>query len=193
MAEAAKLLREWDRFATKESAGATVFRFWRFACHEMDSIVCRDRFQVPNTPEVRRDAYRALSEAAKRLKTTYGRLDVPWGQIKRLRRDDQEWPLSGDGLGALGMDTLRATAAAKLDEHHKLISRGGQCVTSVVLLTDPPTIRSVVAYGQSNKPDSKHYADQAPLYSAERFRPVPWSDEELAAETESKRTLRYKR
>ena len=50
-----------------------------------------------------------------------------------------------------------------------------------------------IAYGQSNKPHSKHYADQAPLYSAEQFRPVPWSAEELAGQTESKRTFRYNR
>ena len=44
-------------------------------------------------------------------------------------------------------------------------------VTNLRRLTrDPPTIRSVVAYGQSNRAGSKHYDDQAPLYSAEQLR-----------------------
>jgi acyl-homoserine lactone acylase PvdQ len=98
---------------------------------------------------------------------------VPRGDIKRLRRGKQEWPLGGDGLGKLGMDTLRATAAEQFDKENKLALRGGKCVTTVVLLTRPPTIHSVVAFGQSNKPSSRHYADQAPLYSAERLREVP--------------------
>jgi acyl-homoserine lactone acylase PvdQ len=193
LGEAAELLRTWDRFATKESAGATVFRFWRFACNEMDPPVGRDAFEVPDTPEVRRDALEALLQAARRLKAAYGRLAAPWGEVKRLRRGEKEWPLSGDGLGSLGMDTLRATAAAELDDQHKLIARGGQCVTSIVLLTHPPTIRSVVAYGQSNRAGSKHYDDQAALYSAERLRAVPWTREQVEAEVESEETFQYPR
>ena len=168
-----------------------MFRFWRLACVDINSPVGRDSFQLANTPEVRRDAMQALEQAADRLHKQYGKVAVAWGQIKRLRRGRQEWPLSGDGLGALGMDTLRATAGEKFNDQHKLIARGGQCVTSVVLLTTPPTIRSIVAYGQSSKPGSKHYADQAPLFSAERFRRVAWTREQLADEIESMQELQY--
>jgi acyl-homoserine lactone acylase PvdQ len=145
----------------------------------MDSSVGRDSVTVENTPQVRRDAAKALQLASNQLHEAYGRIAVPWGEIKRLRRGDQQWPLSGDGLGKLGMDTLRATAADTFNDEHQLIANGGQCVTSVVMLTNPPQIRAVVAYGQSNKPGSPHFADQAPLYSAERLRDVPWTMEQL--------------
>ncbi len=187
--EAAKLLGSWNRKAARDSRGATVFRFWRFACHEMKSQVGRDAFAVPNTLKIRSDALAALQTAADRLYQTYGHVAVPWGEIKRLRRGDKEWPLSGDGLGKLGMDTLRATAADTLNGQNKLIPKGGQCVTSIVLLTDPPTIRSVVAYGQSNDPASKHFDDQSPLFSQERFREVPWTLEQLSAQIESQKTF----
>jgi acyl-homoserine lactone acylase PvdQ len=168
-----------------------VFRFWRLACNELPPPVGRDSFTVPNTPEVRRDALQALQSAARRLHETYGRVAVPWGEIKRMRRGGREWALSGDGLGRLGMDTLRATAADKLDHQNKMIPTGGQCVTTVVMLTNPPTIRAVVTNGQSNKPGSKHFADQAPLYSDERFREVPWTLEQLRPVVESETTYRY--
>ncbi|MDP6447831.1 MAG: penicillin acylase family protein, partial [Pirellulaceae bacterium] len=189
--EAVKLIGSWNRRASRDSVGATVFRFWRLACHEMDSKVGRDAFSISNTPEIRRDALAALRTAADRLHDTYGRVAVPWGEIKRLRRGDKEWPLSGDGLGKLGMDALRATAADTFNDQHKLIPRGGQCVTSIVTLTDPPTIRAVVTYGQSNKPNSKHFADQAPLFSEERFRKVPWTLEQLRSSIESTKKFAY--
>ncbi|MHC4403129.1 MAG: penicillin acylase family protein, partial [Planctomycetota bacterium] len=189
--EAVGLLRTWDRYATRDSTGATVFRFWRFACSDMEPPVGRDSLTIQNTPDLRREALKALRNAAQRLKSTYGRVAVPWGNIKRLRRGDQEWPLSGDGLGKLGMDTLRATAGDTLNGEHKLVMAGGQCVTSIVLLTDPPTIRSVVAYGQSNQPGSTHFDDQAPLFSAERLREVHWTLDQLQGHIERTRTVRY--
>ena len=121
----------------------------------------------------------------------YGTLTVPWGEVKRLRRGNQEWPLSGDGLGTLGMDTLRATGGDSFNDQNKLVSKGGQSVTSVVLLTSPPTVRSVVAFGQSNDPASPHFADQAPLYSEERFRKVPWTMEQLKPHIESTWKYQY--
>ena len=61
--------------------------------------------------------------------------------------------------------------------------------TAVVELTDPPRIRSVVMYGQSNKPDSPHFADQAPLYANEQLREVPWTLEQLRPHIESTRVF----
>lgn len=192
--QAAALLKDWDRFATRESTGATLFRFWRLACDlRPKSLIGRDRpsLVTPDTPAARRESLELLLEAAHRIEQMYGRLSVAWGDVKRLRRGSQEWPLSGDGLGKLGMDTLRATSGDNFNEQKKLISGGGQCVTSVVLLTDPPTVRSVVAYGQSNNPASPHFADQAPLYSEERFRAVPWTMQQLEPHVESTRQYQY--
>jgi len=189
--EAVDLLRKWDRYASRDSRGATVFRFWRFACHEMEPPVGRDGLSISNTPAVRSSALQALRQAAQRLDSTYGTVAVPWGDIKRLRRGAGDWPLSGDGLGKLGMDTLRATAADGFNEEHKLVMAGGQCVTSIVVLSDPPTIRSVVAYGQSNQPNSKHYDDQAPLFSSERLREVPWTLDQVKDHMEQVTTHKW--
>ena len=86
----------------------------------------RDRLGVPNTPEVRHDALKAMRVAIGDLRNPYGRIQVPWGSIKRLRRGEKEWPLSGDGLGKLSLDALRATAADTFDPQDQLIPRGGQ-------------------------------------------------------------------
>ena len=193
LGEAAALLEGWDRHATKESSGATLFRFWRMACNDRaGSAVGRDRPRlIKAAPQGERESLEILLVAAGRIEQMYGTLTVPWGDVKRLRRGNQEWPLSGDGLGTLGMDTLRATGGDSFNDQNKLVSKGGQSVTSVVVLTSPPTVRSVVAFGQSNDPASPHFADQAPLYSEERFRKVPWTMEQLKPHIESTRKYQY--
>lgn len=189
---AVEILRNWDRYATRDSVGATVFRFWRLACEGMQSPVGRDAFVLAETPQLQADALKALRTAANQVKETYGKLEVPWGDIKRLRRGDREWPLSGDGLGRLGMDTLRATAGDTLNAEKKILIAGGQCVTTIVVLTDTPTVHTVVAFGQSNKPASAHFSDQASLYSDEKLRVVPWTRAEVEKQATSTTRHRYK-
>lgn len=192
--DAVQLLRDWDRRADRDSTGATVFRFWRLACDAMPgSHAGRDSFNVSDTPAVRKDALAALRAAVLDLKKRYGALAVPWGELKRLYRAGLEWPLSGDGLGRLGMDTLRATAADTFSPENKLVAVGGQSTIGLVFLGERPVIHAVVAYGQSGRHESPHYADQAPLYAEHRLRPVPWDEAALLAQARGERVVAGKR
>jgi acyl-homoserine lactone acylase PvdQ len=192
--EAARLLREWDRRADRDSAGATVFRFWRLACDALPgSHAGRDSFNLSDTPQIRKDSLAALRAAVADLRKRYGRVSVPWGDVKRLYRAGREWPLSGDGLGRLGMDTLRATAADAFSPDHKLFASGGQSTLGMVFLGSRPAIHAVVAYGQSSRHESPHYADQAPLYSEHRWRPLPWEESDLLGQVSRERTVVGKR
>lgn len=192
--EAAQLLRDWDRRADRDSVGATVFRFWRLACDRAEGgHAGRDSFNVSDTPAVRKDAIAALRAAAADLRARYGTLAVPWGEVKRLYRAGREWPLSGDGLGRLGMDTLRATAADTLSPENKLVASGGQSTVGIVFLGARPSIHAVTAYGQSGRHESPHYADQAPLYAEHRWRPVPWDEAALLAQVTRERAVSARR
>jgi acyl-homoserine-lactone acylase len=194
MAGAARRLRAWNRHVSADSTGATLFRFWRLACEALPgSRAGRDDFAIGDTPELRRDCVTVLRAALEELRRRYGRPgtpEIPWGEIKRLRRGDREWPLSGDGLERLGLDTLRATAAATFDDRGRLIATGGQSHIGLVFLGEVPQIHAVVAYGQSNNPSSPHYADQAPLYAGHRLRPVPWTHEAVLGEATARREVR---
>ncbi|HEX7901294.1 MAG TPA: penicillin acylase family protein, partial [Planctomycetota bacterium] len=113
---------------------------------------------------------------------------VPWGEVKRLRRGNAEWGLSGDGLERLGLDTLRATAGAAL-EGGKVLSRAGQGAIAIVFLGEAPVIHAVTAYGQSHDPESPHFADQAPLYARHELRHAPWTAGEIVSRTTVERTV----
>ena len=176
--KATQILEKWDRYADVNSVGATIFRFWRMACDDLkDTRAGRDAFHVDNNRKLREKSLIALNRAVADLKNRYGRIDVPWGQIKRHQRGNQEWPLSGDGLGRLGLDTLRATSGVKFSSENTLINRGGQSTVALVFLGKEPKIHAVVAFGQSNVPDSPHYSDQAPLFVNGQLRSVQWNTE----------------
>jgi penicillin amidase/acyl-homoserine-lactone acylase len=99
-------------------------------------------------------------------------LDVPWGEVNRLRRGGLDLPLGG------GPDTLRAVYAGPAPDG-RLVGRAGD---SYVLLVewDPQGqvhSRSISPYGSATlDPRSPHYADQAPLFARQQLKPV-WRDE----------------
>lgn len=189
LAEAVDLLRGWSRQVEAGSAGATLFRFWRLACAEMpNGRAGRDTTAVSDTPEVRKEALEALRKAVETLRKLYGRVALPWGEVKRLRRGDLEWGLSGDGLGRLGLDTLRSTGGHVVEEG-KILCRGGQSSLGIVFLGEAPVIHAIAAYGQSDDPASAHFADQAPLYARHETRPVPWTAAEIVSRTTSERSV----
>ena len=189
LAEAVDLLRGWSRQADAGSAGATLFRFWRLACAEnAGGRAGRDTFAVSDTPEIRAEALAALRKAVETLTRLYGRVAVPWGEVKRLRRGEAEWGLAGDGLGRLGLDTLRSTGG-HLVEEKKIASRAGQAALGIVFLGDAPVIYALTAYGQSDDPASPHFGDQAPLYARHEPRPVPWKAGEIVSQTTVERAV----
>jgi len=66
----------------------------------------------------------------------------------------------------------------------------GQSCTTLVLLGDPMQSFSAVPWGQSNRPDSPHYADQADrLFSRGQFKPTWYTKEALMENLESRKTL----
>jgi acyl-homoserine-lactone acylase len=190
LAEAVELLRGWSRHADEGSAGATLFRFWRLACAETaGGRAGRDAEAVSDTPEIRAEALAALRRTVETLKRVYGRVAVPWGEVKRLRRGTSEWGLSGDGPERLGLDTLRSAGGAAL-EGGKIWTSRGQGTTALVFLgAEAPVIHAVRAGGQSADPESPHFADQAPLYARREPRPLPWSSAEIVARTSAERAL----
>jgi acyl-homoserine lactone acylase PvdQ len=72
---------------------------------------------------------------------------------------------------------MRATGTQNQDKDGRYVFNGGQVIPTVVELTDPIQAWSIVPYGQSRRPESPHYADQAPLFSEGEMRPAwhTWS------------------
>jgi len=114
----------------------------------------------------RKDAFRA---AADLLMKTYGRLDIPWGDVNRLERGAQSWPIGG------GPDILRAVYPVEIRDDGKLPMSAGDSWIGLVKwdAQGRQSAEIIHNFGSATlSATSPHFADQAPLFVREQFRPA---------------------
>ena len=111
------------------------------------------------------------------LETNFGRIDPKWSEVNRLCRGDVNLPLNG------GPDTLRAIYGRPDDNGRLCAVAGDGLVVSVSWdRSGNQSARMIHNFGAAatNK-SSPHYANQAPLYASETFRPIALSREQVEA------------
>ena len=111
------------------------------------------------------------------LETNFGRIDPKWSEVNRLCRGEVNLPLNG------GPDTLRAIYGRPDDNGRLCAVAGDGLVVSVSWdRSGNQSARMIHNFGAAatNK-SSPHYADQAPLYASETFRPIALSREQVEA------------
>lgn len=172
---AAAVLADWDRTTDADSRGGILFEvFWR----ELLRATNGDPFDVQwmlsaplGTPDGIADpdaAAAALATAATQVEAEYGALDVPWGNVHRLRAPDVDLPANGAG-GHLGV--FRVTNYASTDDDARVAVAGDSWIMAVEF---GPTVRAraLVAYGNASRTGSEHRGDQLRLYAGKRLRDV---------------------
>ncbi len=132
----------------------------------------------------------ALGKAIVRLKSENGSLDKLYGDVFRVGRGDKSWPVGGGGPFDLGMTTLRNVNFGAPREDHTRWGNSGQTSTQVVVLSNPIQSWTAAPIGQSDRPDSPHFRDQAEkLFSPRQLKPTWWLPEDLAGHIESRTVL----
>jgi penicillin amidase/acyl-homoserine-lactone acylase len=162
------LLRAWDGDAEESSAAATIAILTMKAC-----IAEFHNVGDPDLP----DPADALRDSVKWLVDNYGRVEVPLGEVQRLRRGAVDLPLGG------GPDVMNA-AYTKREEGHLVGTQGDSYVLEAEFTDAGVRSRSISNYGASNRPESPHYADQAPLFVKRELKPAWRSEEELRGHVE---------
>jgi acyl-homoserine-lactone acylase len=174
MDDALDVLREWDHRSTVESEAMTLYVVWqeRLRAGEGGAFA----------------AFRALEDAVTRLQRDFSSVRVPWGHINRLQRvhTSGREPFRDDvpsfavpGAEAWTGVIFRFTAPATPSGRRYGVS--GHTWVSVVELGPEVRSRSIVQFGQSADPASRHYFDQAPLYSRGELKPAWFTREDVQA------------
>ncbi|MFQ5606014.1 MAG: acylase [bacterium] len=183
--QAADVLEAWDRQADTDSHGAVLFAAWY---READASV----FAVPwredaprTTPDGLADpesAVAALEKAAAMLKKAYGVVDVPWGEVFRLRYAGKDLPANGASgeLGVFRVLRFMPDTDGKFRQVH------GDSYVSIVEFSDPVRARVLLSYGNATQPHSPHVGDQLELFSKKELRPVWRTREEIEAHLEQR-------
>jgi acyl-homoserine-lactone acylase len=184
-----RVLQEWDRLADNDSRGAVLFA--RFVQELLERGVgyaepwSEERPMA--TPDGFADPDAAVSALTRAVTSTYddfGAIDVPWGEVYRLRRGDRDLPANG-GPGSLGIFRV---VGYRPDDGNRMVATSGDSWVGIIEFSDPPRAVTLLSYGNSSQPGSPHNGDQLELFSRKEMRPV-WREraeiEEHLVERES--------
>jgi acyl-homoserine-lactone acylase len=116
----------------------------------------------------------AVEETARR----HGRWDVAWGEVHRVRRGAVDVPVGGCG-GALGC--FRVLNFARDSTDGKLVANGGDGWVLAVEFGEVPRAYSVLAYGESSRPESPWHSDQAAMFARGEMKKVAFTARDVDA------------
>jgi acyl-homoserine-lactone acylase len=186
-----ELILRWNRRADADSTGAVAYLSWKNQLGK--KALQADRAgQTPPADVTDEQLLKGLVTAAADLHGKWGRLDVQYGEMFRVGREGgkKTWPVGGGSVP--GMATPRAIGFSPNGDGKTFLGRGGQTSVQVVQLTKPPRSWTLLPLGQSDRPTSKHFDDQAErLFSPGKMKPTYFLDrQELMRHVESQRVLR---
>ncbi len=172
------LIMRWNRRADADSIGAVAYRYWKDQLGE--KVRLSDRAgRTPPTDITDQQLLDALDAAAVTLLKQWGRLEVKYGEVYRVGRagGTRHWPVGGGSVA--GIATPRAISFDPAKDGKTFLGRGGQTSVQVVQLSKPPRSWTLFPLGQSDRPDSKHYDDQAEkLFAPGKMKPTYFLDKE---------------
>ena len=197
-------LANWDGQLSKNSTAALKYYYWRSALNEIPEgseirALVDDQLSIveqrpPRPIKLSRKQLNLVREAwlagLDQMRSHFGDSNQLWGRVFRVGRDDMSWPVGGGGGDHLGLTTLRSMVYAEPNEQHERHGFGGQTSTQLVVLSKPIKSWIYLPVGQSDRPESPHYRDQAKtVFSNRTLRPSWWLPTDLVDHIESREEL----
>ncbi len=183
-----ELIVNWNRRCDADSTGAIAYKYWRDAFGKDLTKLDEHGFLPPAGAITDEMVLAKLAEAADKLMADHGRLDVRFGDVYRVGRrgTGRTWPVSGGSVP--NIITPRAIGFDPIEGTKTFLGHKGQTSTQIVLLTKPPKSWTFIPLGESDRPDSPHYDDQAEkLFGPGKMKSTYFLDrDELLKHVESK-------
>ena len=183
--EAKVVLENWDRESNADSKGMLLFYSWarKFGVGRASNYTEQWSMEKPNTtpdglanPEA---AVKLLEEVAIGLETTFGSLDIPWGDYYRINYNGKNLP--GNGIdGSMGV--FRVAWPGSGDEKNMYVG-GGDSWVGVIEFDEQVKAKVLLSYGNATQKDSPHYGDQLELFSKKELRDAWFTQKAIEANT----------
>jgi acyl-homoserine-lactone acylase len=191
-------LAAWSLELTADSVAALTYAYWRFELESGADAAAfagvraaiddhyaiaegRDPKPVRLDDGQRRLLAGAFRRALERLDTEFGARRATFGDVFRVGRDGKSWPVEGGAADQHGLSTLRTVGYGRPNARRERYAEHGQTSTQIVMLSKPVRSWIYLPVGQSDRPESPHYHDQAEqLFSPRVLKPSWWRPEELA-------------
>jgi acyl-homoserine-lactone acylase len=189
------VLEAWDRTVDTDSRGGVLFKAFFLQMISRGQGLATplasegfamqwDEDQPRTTPDGLADpqqAAAALSAAAVKVREAHGSLDVPWGDVHRLKQGERNLPANG-ATGGMGLFRV-----VSFDQGGRAI--GGDSWVAITEFSDPVRAKVLLSYGNSSQPGSPHNGDQLELFSRKELRDAWLQRAEVEANLESRATL----
>jgi acyl-homoserine-lactone acylase len=181
------VIERWDNTAAHASRGGVLFEIWwrKYTEGVSPDSMFAETWTVSkptSTPRGLRDPMRAAQAfawAAGEAVRRHGDVAVAWGDVHRVRMGNVDAPVGGCG-GALGC--FRVLNFADTPDGKRSVIGGDGWVLAVEF-GQQPRAYSVLAYGQSPRPDSPYHSDQAELFAKGEMKRVAFLPKDIDAQT----------
>ncbi len=189
-------LRAWDYRWTAASVPTSLAVFWGQEILRQVAPEARAAGLSTMTYAAQRatpaELLGALSAACDTLSADYGKWQMPWGDINRFQRiDDDIAPHFDDAAPSIPVPftssvwgSLAAFGARPYANTKRWYGTSGNSFLAVVEFGDSVRARAVTAGGESGDPRSPHFNDQAARYAAGHLRDVYFYRPQLVGHTE---------
>lgn len=200
----------FDGFARADSVAALNYFYWR---ETLASMLSRAELEEVNdviwemkelTADQNKMLLEAIDRAIKTMIIEHGSTNLRYGDVFRAGRGGFSYSASGGTIQA-GSEftpvgphlspanqpvvTLRAFGFTPPDSLGLRWVFSGAHETRVTIYTNPIQSFTAMHLGQSDRPDSPHYSDQARLISERRLKPTYFYKEDLLKHVTSTKTL----
>jgi acyl-homoserine-lactone acylase len=172
--EAKEVLMNWDREANADSRGMALFYNWAHAISPYKQSNYAEQWSLDKartTPDGLANpeaAVQALEGVVGLFKSNGVPLDIPWGQVYRIKYNDQNLPGNGAD-GSVGIFRV-AWSENGPQEDGRIYINGGDTWQSIIEFGDQVKARVLMSYGNSTQEGSPHYGDQLELFSKKQMR-----------------------
>jgi len=189
-------LRDWDLRFGVSSVPTALAVYW---AQEMVAAHA-PRARAANLPTVDfittkldgNERLDALARASDKLTRDFGTWKTPWGEINRFQRisgevsqeyDDAKpsWPVA---FTSANWGSLASFGMVAKQKTKRIYGDRGNSFVAAVEFGPRIKAKSILAGGQSGNPASKHFADQAAMYSRGEFKDVLFYKEDIEQQLE---------
>jgi len=193
------VLKVWDYRSTEQSIAATIAYDWAQRLLPNIQRVYIDqgeKDQVQNTTEFAAKArpnelLEPLKATLANLTKLYGKWDMPWGDVNRFQRltgalnekYNDALPSIPVGFGSAIWGQL-PSFRSNFFNTNKRYGNSGNSFVCVVEFGSKIKAKSILAGGNSGNPKSKHFNDQALMYSKGQFKDVLFYKEDVLKNAE---------
>lgn len=134
----------------------------------------------PHSVDLPMEIYeKCLRKAKKHLLKYYGTLYPPLGTVQRLRRGKMDLPV-------FGLPDVMTPMYSDYQKDGTITPHSGECYVMLLKISDKGVyMETIQVFGQSSKPESKHYTDQMEMFINNQTKTMTFDKELIRKNAES--------